>query len=118
MARLRSKVLGPLLFEMVRERSPAGLAGVEALGMMGDVTVDMLDAALDHEAEAAETKWRVINALARSTSPKAVDVLSRRLTLSTTDTALRSRILRALRAKQAAGANIPISRSELAALAT
>jgi ATP:ADP antiporter, AAA family len=112
---LGSASFGPLLVDLLRERF-VGLAAAEALGAMGDATIDLLDKTLDRTDADAETKWRVVHALARSSSERAVDILARRA-VRTEDTGLRIRILRALRSVQASGARIPLGRSALVVLA-
>jgi ATP:ADP antiporter, AAA family len=112
---LGSASFGPLLVDLLRDRS-VGLAAAEALGAMGDATVDVLDKTLDRVDADPETKWRVAHALARSSSERAVEVLARRV-VRTEDTGLRSRILRALRSVQGSGARIPLDRSDLVVLA-
>jgi hypothetical protein len=99
----------------LRDRA-VGLAAAEALGAMGDATLDLLDKTLDRVDADAETKWRVVHALARSSSERAVEVLTRRV-VRTEDTGLRSRILRALRSVQGSGARVPLERRDLVMLA-
>jgi hypothetical protein len=112
---LGSTSFGPLLVDLLRDRF-VGLAAAEALGAMGDATIDLLDKTLDRTDADAETKWRVVHALARSSSERAVEILARRA-VRTEDTGLRIRILRALRSVQASGARIPLDRADLVVLA-
>jgi hypothetical protein len=103
------------LFELLSDRK-AGLAAIDALGEMGDLALERLERGLDDAASPPELRWRVVRALARSSSPRALDLLARRA-VSTDDTGLRSRILRVLRAAQGEGEAAPLSRAELVALA-
>src|SRR5205085_6903117 len=88
---------------------------IESLATIGDDAIDPIDEVLDRKELAPETRWRAVRALGRSRSPRASKVLARRLA-STKDTALRTRILNALRARQVAGEAVPIERTELTAV--
>jgi ATP:ADP antiporter, AAA family len=112
---LGSPTFGPVLVDLLPDGF-VGLAAAEALGAMGDGTVDLLDKTLDRADAAPEAKWRVVHALARSSSERAVEILARRV-VRTDDTGLRSRILRALRSVQAGGARIPLGKNDLVVLA-
>lgn len=83
---------------------------------MGEAGAAFADEALDRDDLRAEVKWRLVRALSRSSAPEAVDRLAARLA-TVEDTALRVRILRALRAAQAEGAAPPLDRARLVALA-
>jgi hypothetical protein len=93
-----------------------GLPAIDALAEMGDTAVVAMDDALDDPAVGEETKWRILRALSRSSSAQAVPRLSERLA-RTRDTALVSRILRALRGAQTAGVHVPVDDGRLRDLA-
>lgn len=116
MSTLGGAAYGPILIDFLADRV-AGIAGIEALGAMGDSVVKLLDATLERDDVGPEVRWRVAAALARSPSPDALRVLMKHVT-TTTDTALRSRLLRALRTKQSGGAVITIPEAHLVSLAT
>src|SRR5207249_3890218 len=108
--RFLSELLGMLVERGVRT------AAVDALGEMGESAVDFLDEALDDARVTEDVRWRVVAAMARSTSPRAVARLARRLS-ETKDTGLRSRILRALRTAQTAGVRFDVDPKKLRELA-
>ena len=116
MGHLGAPAFVPVLLEMLDERR-AGLPAVEALAEMGDVAVAAVDAALDAPDVADETKWRLVRVLARSRSIDGVPRLARRLG-EESDTMMRTRILRALRAAQTGGVPIPLDEKLLRELAT
>ena len=95
----------------------AGLPAMEALAVMGDVAVAEVDEALDIPGVPDETKWRLLRVLAHSRSADGVPRLARRLG-ENTDTMMRTRILRALRAAQTAGVRVPIDAKLMRELAT
>jgi AAA family ATP:ADP antiporter len=115
MGRLGAPSFVPMLVEMLGERR-AGLPAIDALAEMGGVAVSAVDAALDDEAVDEEIKWRLLRVLSRSRSPDAVARLARRLS-SSTDTMLVTRILRALRAAQTSGVDVPVDPKKLGELA-
>lgn len=115
LGRLGAVDAAPRLVALLADRT-AGLAAIDALSDLGDGALSVIEAALDGEDVAAEVRWRLVRALARSGSPRAVALLAERV-VSTTDTALRSRILRALRAVQASGVAVPVGREALVTIA-
>lgn len=115
MGHLGCKSFLPLLVELLDERR-AGLAATDALAAMGDRAVEYVDQALDREDLSQESRWRLVKALSRSTSPAAVKLLAQRL-FASRDTAIRTRILRALRKVQSSGIDVPVDRKKLRELA-
>lgn len=101
----------PVLMGMLHERR-AGLAATDAFAAMGEMGARYVHEAIDRDDLTEEIRWRLVKALSRSTAPIAVKLLAERL-LATTDTAIRTRILRALRKIQTAGVDIPIDRKKL-----
>lgn len=95
----------PVLLRMLDEGA-VGLRAIGALAQMGDLPVTRLDAALDAEDVADETKWRCLRVLARIATPAAVACLLRRI--GATGAPMELRALRALRAAQTTGAVIPV----------
>jgi ATP:ADP antiporter, AAA family len=110
-ARFPSPAVIATLIELLSDRR-AGIAAIESLATIGDAALVSLDEVLDRKDLAPETRWRAVRALGRSTAKGASQVLARRLA-STSDTAVRTRILHALRARQAAGETVPVERTEL-----
>jgi AAA family ATP:ADP antiporter len=115
MGRLGSDRFLTELLGMLVERGVRG-AAVDALGEMGEVAVDFLDETLDDPRVVDDVRWRVVSAMSRSTSPRAVAKLARRL-VTTNDTGLGARILRALRTAQTAGVPFEIDKKKLVELA-
>src|SRR5262249_23472628 len=95
----------------------AGTAAIESLGEIGEAALGPVEEALDTPTLAPETRWRAVRVLARSVSPRASEILTKRLLSMKTDTGMRTRILQALRARQTAGERLPIERSDLEAVA-
>jgi hypothetical protein len=108
------RFLGELLGMLV-DRGVRG-AAVDALGEMGEEAVDFLDESLDDPRVTDDVRWRVVAAMSRSSSPRAIEKLARRL-VESKDTGLRSRILRALRTAQTAGVPFTIDEMKLRELA-
>ena len=115
MGALGSRSFVGVLIALLSDRR-AGLAAIEALGTLGEAALDPLDRALDDKTLADEVKWRIVRAIARSTSARAIPVLARRV-VETKDIGVRARILRVLRAAQSSGENIPIDRADLEMIA-
>lgn len=116
MGRVGAPAFVPALVAMLADRR-TGLPALDALAEMGDVAVAAVDAALDSDDTDEETKWRLLRVLSRSRSADAVPRLAKRLA-SSKDTMLVTRILRALRAAQTSGVDVPVDATRLAALAT
>lgn len=104
----------PVLLRMLDEGA-VGLRAIGALAQMGDLPVAQLDAALDQEDVADETKWRCLRVLARIATPAAVACLLRRI--GATGAPMELRALRALRAAQTTGAAIPVDERKVRELA-
>jgi len=115
LGRLRAVVAAPRLVALLADRS-AGLAAIDALSDLGDAALPAIEASLDADDVAPEVRWRLVRALARSGSARAVAILAERV-VATTDTALRTRILRALCTVQAGGTAVPIAREALVGIA-
>lgn len=113
-ARIPSPSVIATLVELLSDRR-AGIAAIESLATIGDDALGPLDEVLERKELAPETRWRAVRALGRSRAERASQILARRLA-STKDTALRTRILNALRGRQVAGENVPIERAELVAI--
>ena len=105
----------PVLMGMLHERR-AGLAATDAFAAMGDAAAKFVDEAIDRDAVTEEIRWRLVRALSRSSAPSAVKLLADRL-VTTSDTAIRTRILRALRKVQSSGVDVPVDRKKLRELA-
>jgi AAA family ATP:ADP antiporter len=115
MGRVGAPAFVPVLVGMLADRG--GLPAIDALADLGDLAVAEVDAALDDAAVHEETKWRLLRVLSRSRSAEAVPRLARRLA-SSKDTMLVTRILRALRAAQTSGIDVPVDPKRLGELAT
>ncbi|MBS2016099.1 MAG: hypothetical protein JST00_24675 [Deltaproteobacteria bacterium] len=106
----------PVLVGMLHDRR-AGLPATEALAEMGEVAIAYVDEAIDRDDLSEESRWRLVRALSRSSAPSAVRRLADRL-VTKSDTAIRARILRALRKVQSSGAVVPVDPKKLRELAT
>jgi ATP:ADP antiporter, AAA family len=116
MGRVGAPAFVPALLGMLADRR-TGLPALDSLAEMGDVAVASVDAALDSDDTDEETRWRLLRVLSRSRSAEAVPRLASRLA-SSKDTMLVTRILRALRAAQTSGIDVPVDGKRLGELAT
>lgn len=115
MGRLRRAGTLPHLLRLLDDRW-ASAAAIDALAAMGEAAAAFMDEALDRPDVRPEIKWRLVRALSRSSAADAIPRLAANL-VRTGDTALRVRILRALRAAQSGGQQPALDRQHLTALA-
>ncbi len=115
MGRLRGNVFFPALLRGLDDRRSSATA-IDAFAAMGDEALVFLEETLDRDDVAPEVKWRIVRAIARSTSPDNVDRLAPRV-LTERDGATKLRLLRALRAAQMEGTALPLKRRDLVRLA-
>ncbi len=102
------------LLAMLADRH-ARSAAVDALGQLGDDVLPMLDEALDDPRLPEDVRIRIVSAISRVATARADAVLSARV--SSSDTGIRTRVLRALRAAQASGRTVVVGRERLLELA-
>ncbi|HEY8076188.1 MAG TPA: HEAT repeat domain-containing protein [Labilithrix sp.] len=103
------------LLAMLADRSVRS-AAVDALGQLGDDVLDTLDDALEDPRLPEDVRVRVVSAISRIGTENAIALLTRRLFAS--DTGIRTRVLRALRAAQGLGQKLVIDHDRLVELAS